>query len=1118
MSDMSTGQIVGGIAGGVAGFFIGGPAGAAIGFGVGAGIGGYIDPPKTPNFGGPSLDDKSFQSSAYGVSIPRLYGTIATMGNVIYLENNEYKAVSKKESQGGKGGGGGGTYETTTYFATFAIALCSEMAGSSPRRIWAGGKLIYSTVSTDVESILAVSSSSVTWRYYDGTQDEPDSRMEASLGVGNCPSYNGTAYIIFYDFDLTDYGNGLTGCPIKVELSQKTDDVDLIGNEHNIVFLDEEGWPGVLGPTVMTIAPLVDGSLHAFAHFPSYDLSGDFPVFTGNVLIQTTKSLNINAKQNQLRRTFTTETTFIQPGGDDYIDGGVCRNLKYAINAYDGDYDTKRYFCITSSATFYAPEAWRFYIDTQIFFTRQFKRVYQRGSHVLFLCRRNNFETELSGDQYPKLSWFFYCPTIPDAYSHFRPEYLGIDTNTHCIAMGFETFAVIEPNDFSPIVRIYYITANGFELIREFTVSLSVSVSMFVPALLDNGTIYIANYYPSEASGIIRLIKINIDTAAVEEYSMQAPNHYLSMSAASISLDGGLVVLACRKTLSGTLPPTYVMVYYTIRIGGGANGSYAALSEIVTNECGRCDIGPSDIDVSDLDGIEVRGYRVSDAGSGRGALSPLQGAFLFDFIERGYSLAAVRRGSTSNELVPWNHLVSEQGDSVMHRESEAESKLPSRYYVSYIDYNREYDTNEEYADYPSSMANEISRQIPVVLNPDEAARLADVFINLSWIEKTKFSFSLPQIYLDWLPGDIKTIEYVPGKTIDVRVESIDYKLNQIISVNARAASAAAYQSTATGSYVTPPDDFIPYAGPSSMALVDVPMIIPEMDKFGFLAGIWGLYSWQGAVLMRSSDVGQTYNAVAQSAVLPTVGYAINAINISDPYIVDRKSVLIISPVVGEFESVTEAQMMQGKNYCAYGADGRWELIRFADAVPQVDDTILISTFARGLRGTEWAMGAHTQGDQLVLLSETELQFVGTDVEAYMVARQYKAVTIGANVQDAEAQQFTYQAANLRPLSGVLPHFAKAGNDWVVTWFGRARYPSSWWTTGVQPQNEPVIKYEVDIIVNDVVVRTINALNSSVTYTEEQQIVDTGALLGALRMRIYQISDRVGRGYPLEVLS
>ena len=163
----SAGQTIGAIGGAVAGFFIAGPVGALKGAAYGAAIGGYIDPPPGPNLRGPTLEDKSYQSTAYGVSIPDLYGTIATMGNIIYLENNEYKAVTNKENQGGKGGGSGGTYETTTYYATFAVALSSENRSSTARRIWAGGKLIYSIYPGEDDSSFL---NSDWFHYYDGTQ------------------------------------------------------------------------------------------------------------------------------------------------------------------------------------------------------------------------------------------------------------------------------------------------------------------------------------------------------------------------------------------------------------------------------------------------------------------------------------------------------------------------------------------------------------------------------------------------------------------------------------------------------------------------------------------------------------------------------------------------------------------------------------------------------------------------------------------------------------------------------------------------------------------------------------------------------------------------------------
>jgi hypothetical protein len=214
MSNLTGGQIAGGIIGGVIGFFAGGgPVGAFKGAAIGLSLGGYIDPPRGPNLRGPTLDDKTFQSTSYGVSLARLYGRIAGYGNVIYLEHNEYKSLSNSTEQGGKGGGGGQTVTTTTYYATFAVALGCAYPNSKIYRMWAGGKLIVGPSS---------SAKGFTYKYYDGTQTTADPRMQAVLGLGNVPSYEGTAYVIFYDFELTEYGNSLAGCPIKVELFNPT--------------------------------------------------------------------------------------------------------------------------------------------------------------------------------------------------------------------------------------------------------------------------------------------------------------------------------------------------------------------------------------------------------------------------------------------------------------------------------------------------------------------------------------------------------------------------------------------------------------------------------------------------------------------------------------------------------------------------------------------------------------------------------------------------------------------------------------------------------------------------------------------------------------------------------
>lgn len=227
----SLGQVAGGIVGGAIGFMIGGPfgwaKGALYGAQIGITVGGLIDPPKGPNLSGPRLSDLSAQTSTYGSPIPRIYGTVATHGNVIWLQGNKLTERVRKEKQGGKGGGGGATVKTYSYYATFAVGL-ADVSKTGPiqgvRRIWVGGNLIYDAGADDLESIIASNQAAEGFRIYFGDENQqPDPRMQADLGVDNCPAYRGLAYIVFYDFALKDYGNSLMAAQVKVEVASGWD-------------------------------------------------------------------------------------------------------------------------------------------------------------------------------------------------------------------------------------------------------------------------------------------------------------------------------------------------------------------------------------------------------------------------------------------------------------------------------------------------------------------------------------------------------------------------------------------------------------------------------------------------------------------------------------------------------------------------------------------------------------------------------------------------------------------------------------------------------------------------------------------------------------------------------
>jgi hypothetical protein len=229
----SVGQAIGYIGGAIIGSFFGYPM---LGAAIGGMIGGALDPPKGPKIEGPRLNDLSVQTSTYGAQIPVIKGSVATFGNIFWVENNALKESKKTEEQGGKGGGGSAEYTTYSYSATFALGLCLGPV-DSVRRIWCSGKLIYDSGDGTISGVLANNIITSIWpgsdpiyafpeaaaggaiRIYTGTStQEPDPRMQAALGVANTPAYRGLAYIVFEDFQLADFGNSLMGAQFKVEV------------------------------------------------------------------------------------------------------------------------------------------------------------------------------------------------------------------------------------------------------------------------------------------------------------------------------------------------------------------------------------------------------------------------------------------------------------------------------------------------------------------------------------------------------------------------------------------------------------------------------------------------------------------------------------------------------------------------------------------------------------------------------------------------------------------------------------------------------------------------------------------------------------------------------------
>lgn len=1071
MSDKSVGQWVGAIVGAVVGFFV--PAvGVPLGYAIGTALGGYVDPPKGPTIEGPRLQDLNVQIASLGAPMGRIYGTVGLHGNVIWVEGNEIREVVRKQKQGGKGGGGS-TVKTYSYFGTFAVALC-EGPVDGIRRVWIGNDLVYNSGSTQLGTIIASNSAfknlgffdkmgyfltgqgnkGISFAFYRGTHDQDvDPRIEADLGVGRTPAFRGTAYIVFYDLPLERYGNTLLGAQVKVEAVRNGSPVQPC--ETAVEW--SEPLEGV-DATIVTPASIavIGGRLY---HIDP----------AGEIQIRSTDGASLGVAPYPMT-------------GFSRVRAAVNNPFVQLIRATSGD-DAGRVFIKNA-----AGEPGLGPLRSS---TGEYMGGAPRGGQVVQVPGTNQFivlEQEIGGAQ-RKLIARYNGQNFPEEEITAPWESITND-HTGTVAYSGGYFWLI--NDSRYLIRY---DAAELADVMTWDVINNIYAQSF-------GIIGDIAYIQTGLSGhTTRVFQLNDDGSATQ----------------LCTIPGGRAVANVDDTVVVTIGGTHARFFSP----GIERGGYEILGNVVRDELERSElIQAGDIDSSELLD-EVRGYRIAGVQQIRSVLSPLQGAYPFDIIPSGYQIKAVRRGKSSVKTIALEELdaraYGSEAQTMLEQAREMDSQLPRRVTLRYLDASREYEINEQYSpERQSSQAVNIREfEMPLVLSADQAAGVAEVLQYVPWLERTPMQFRLGPEHLDLEPADVITID-APYGQFPVRLDSIKYGPNGVLECTARPNAPAIWTPNAEGGEGVIPDGEVGLAADTVIELMDIPLIRDADDQPGFAAAMAGTSDgWEGGVLFRSVDNGQTWQDIQAWAAPVTMGYARNALAAHDGYVIDRDSELQVDLTAGALESITEAQMMTGLHWVAYGADQRWELIRFADADLQPDGSYVLSTLIRGARGTEWATSLHQPGDAVVLLDDADVAGILTSIETLNLVMQWRGVSVGQDINEAQNVPFAYRGVNLKPLSAVHPVGNRTGGNWLISATRRSRYTTSWWTTGIErPLGEAVQAWEIDILDGAEVVRTLTGSSLPITYTSAEQTEDFGQPILEFDAVIYQMSATVGRGYPL----
>jgi len=1124
------GQAILTIAGTIVGAYFGYPA---LGAALGSLAGSLLFPTQLPTVSGPRLADLTQTTSAVGTSIPRGWGTFSCAGAVIY--KSDLREVIVSEDVGGKGGAEQ-TVETPTYYQDFAvglvegedpIALLEPIAGV--RRIWSNGKCIYDRrpretgeSEADFNSRIAASNVLDTQMViYLGTEDqEPDPTIEAdpNVGMGNASGYRGYAYVVFINWqNLPEDGN-------KMPLNWKF----------------EVYTAGALDPTT--------AFEYSNEYIPPWNAAAEIPIFGSsdyyNFTVRATgwtygsgrsrvsgswstlqQAMNA-AEVVALRQANNFMGYSILPNSGSTAARGVLNTApgeEYRSVAYDPASITLHFNAIKTTKFGRSGNSW--------------SALAAKGMAPGIPLHTNGYilNSDISnpasagvyqwwpGDYSSAASYRSASPLIDHAISTGRSSNPGAVLITGDL-MIYVTRKRQPPSDQCavtlPQLPGYCISTRGNLVRQRSWTKIEVSFVNLARAL-SNRTTHLVQLPGQPASHQVTAIRTYPLNPLLPAGHPDYNNQTFWEAAYNQAVAQGL--LPAGWTYDVEYPRTR-STYYRRQLAQDTIETFPVpLDQVVGDLMRESGYVAEDYDVTALEEKTVLGYVRTRVMAGRAAIEPLRQAKFFDGVESNGKIKFVLRGGAIVGEITADDLgvtvAGEDAPSRLTTTTADETTLPRTVRVHYLAVSRDYEPGEQISPARSETraTNDVDVELPMVLEDDEAAQIAEVLWAEAWTARRTHSAVIDAGRQELEPTDPIEIP-VDGRVRRVRILSIEDALPALRRLELVRDDDGSYVSRAVGTvpgYVRPT---LQVASPAELLLLDLPALRDEDDNAGVYAAVRPYLTdttFRGASILRSTDGGGSYTSLGPVSTATPMGYLLQTPGATEPHTIwDEVTVLRVQMQYGELESRTESAVLGGANAAAIGAHGRWEIVQFRDASYLGEGIWLLSGLLRGRRGTEHNIGISVANDRFVMLSAGGLIRLPLNVAEIGASRLYKIVALGTRFGDAEPQEFTGTGEALRPFSPVHIKAAREFDDDIeITWFRRGRIGQTLQSGTEMALSEETEAYEVDILVGDEVVRTIETTTPEAIYTDLQQgeDFDSPAPL-AITINVYQISATVGRGH------
>lgn len=1103
----------------VAGAAIGSTFGmTSLGWTIGSFIGNQLFPQKTelPPVFGPRLGDLKVQTSTYGNMIPLIFGTMRVAGNVIWSTDIQERATTNVVSSGGKGGGGSTSQTQTTYSYSVSCAVgCCEGPIKGIRRIWASGKLIRNLADdASVETMLA-SDDSVT--IYLGDEEQmPDPTIEEEEGVGNVQAFRGTAYVVFKDFQLADYGNRMPNFEFEVVrdgaealvLSARTITGLGIDSSKSVIGGGTIVWVQETRPTsfdpinVAAFDIATGGRMLLRNNLPAEPKWADE---SGRLWLITTGGALYSLTLDGLLTAYTKAS------------GPVFSDMTYA-NKWISKDNVLYYGWDQGAAGFIGSITLDHVAKTFV------HRLYN-ASHVSVPLTNG-----------ASVAGRLYCTSNSNSTAAIW-GYYDLASGAWTTLFNYGSNGIMGAGIVGTDGYVYIGKPSPRQYIRKYDANTGVEIdSVAVPSVTTSGV----------SNAFIAFVEDN--KGMIWSHVMIDPSG--GSSAGVVQFDPADMTL---KENTGVIPPADPSFPGRFMTGGLFEGSNPVLvryvdtstfklqfpsarlstnqvdlADVVTEICQLTELGRNDINVSSLVGTYINGYAVGQRGTVRGMIEPLMQAYFFDAVESDRRIKFVKRGTAALVNIPEDKMAASEGEGdpdeeAIMRTRAQELELPIEVNIAYLSLSDNYQPSQQLSRrITTPTKNVLTIQLPMALTDDEARNIAHAYHYTLWLERNSVKFKTGREFTKYEPTDSVTIP--AANTIQkVRLTNKHENPVGVIEWSAVFEDGTQYTQSVPGAVGVVVDNEIGLVGPTYVHMLDVPMLRHVDDDPGFYIAMYGLgSSWIGGQLYRSAD-NVTYEPVTNGLVLlpSTVGYTNGVLGLfggtDNTEVFDEINSLSVTMNTGELVSLTEGEVLAGGNVILIGN----EFIQYVTATLTAPKTYTLRRLLRGRLGTEQYINTHVSGERVVLIDDT-LRTIPQTFADLNVSYYYKAVSIGKTLPQTAPFVFTNTGVRKKPLAPWhLGSGRNAAGDFTMQWNRRTRYPNPTWNLAVDPPlQETAEEYTVDILnALGATVRSITVNDVlSATYTAAQQVTDFGSTQASIRWRVCQVSPEYGKGFTASRIS